>query len=130
MSEVSRAFVTVRIARIAAVPAHLLQITAAREPPDPHSHPPEFGHKLRKTATRPGSATALRHFEDIEQQLRGNSLDAVVADFTVHPFQRQPPGVGVSSGALGSRLSKLFQKRQHHLILRLRLPPPMLGKNC
>jgi hypothetical protein len=106
---------------ITAVTPDLLQITAACEPPDPHSHPPEFGHKLRKTATRPGSATALRHFEDIEQQLRGNSLDAVVADFTVHPFQRRPPRVGVSSGAVGSRLSKLFQNRQHDLILGLRL---------
>jgi len=109
---------------------NLLQIAPPSEPADAHSRPAELGHKLRQTPARPGSSTALRHFEDIEQQLRGNALNAIVANFTVHAFQRQPPGVGVSSGALGSRLSKLFQKRQHHLILRLRLPPPMLGKNC
>jgi hypothetical protein len=68
MSEVSRAFVTVRIARIAAVPAHLLQIAPTGEPSDPHSHPPEFGHKLRKTATRPGSATAVVEFEEVSNK--------------------------------------------------------------
>ena len=91
---------------------------------------PSSAISFAKTPACAGSSTALRNFKDVEQQLRGNALHAIVADFTVHTFQRQPPGVGVSSGALGSRLSKLFQKRQHHLILRLRLPPPMLDKNC
>ena len=71
---------------ITAITPNLLQISTPREPTHPNSRPPEFCHKLRKTATRPGSATALRHFENIEQQLRGNSLDAIVADFTAQPF--------------------------------------------
>jgi hypothetical protein len=40
----------------------------------------------------------LRNLEDIEQQLRRNALDAIVADFTVQPFQRQAPGIGVLRG--------------------------------
>ena len=95
---------------IAAITPNLLQITATSEPPDPYSRPPKLGHQLCQTPARTGSSTALRQLEDIEQQLRRNSLDVIVADFTVHPFQRQPPGLGVSSGALGSRLSQFFNE--------------------
>jgi hypothetical protein len=40
----------------------------------------------------------VRNLKDIEQQLRRNALDAIVADFTVHPFQWQPPRITVACG--------------------------------
>ena len=76
-------FVSVRVDP-ACITANLLQVAPPSEPPDPHSHPPELSHKLRKTAARAGSSIALRDLKDIQQQLRGNALDAIVADFSVH----------------------------------------------
>jgi hypothetical protein len=101
---------------ITAVPANLLQISTAREPADAHSHPPKLGHSFRQTAARPGSSTALRHFENIEQQLRCNALDAIVADFTTQPFQRRPPGIArLGRGMFGLSLcfSESFHERCH-----------------
>jgi hypothetical protein len=40
------------VARFTAVPANLLQITTARESPDPYGSPTEYGHQLRETAAR------------------------------------------------------------------------------
>ena len=76
-------FVSVRVDP-ACITANFLQVAPSSEPPDPHSHPPELGHQLRKTAARAGSSIALRDLKDIQQQLRGNALDAIVADFSVH----------------------------------------------
>jgi hypothetical protein len=52
----------------------------------------------------------LGNLKDIEQQLRSNALDAIVADFTVQPFQRQAPGFGVSGGQFGCCLVQFFHK--------------------
>jgi hypothetical protein len=117
MSEVSRAFVTVRIARIAAVPAHLLQIAAACESSDSHSRPPELGHELCQTTACPGSSALLRDLKEVEQQLRGNALDAIVADFTAYPFQPQPPGIGTTCSQFGLRLMELVYQRHDGLRL-------------
>ena len=45
---------------------------------------PSSAISFAKTAARAGSSTALRDLKDVEQQLRGNALDAIVADFSVH----------------------------------------------
>ena len=94
--------------RIACVTTHLLQIAAACEASDPYSSPAEFGHQLRQTPARSSSATALRNFKDVEDQLRGNALDAIVADFTVHAFQREPPGIGILRSQFGPPFVKLL----------------------
>jgi hypothetical protein len=52
----------------------------------------------------------LSNPKDVEQQLRRNSLDAIVADFTVQPFQRRAPGIGISGGRFGCCLVQFFHK--------------------
>jgi hypothetical protein len=52
----------------------------------------------------------LRNFKDVEQQLRRNALDAIVADFTVHTLQRQPPSIGIARSVLGYCLAHVFHK--------------------
>jgi hypothetical protein len=96
--------------RVSAVAADLLQIATARESSDPHSHPPELGHELRQTPARPGSATTLRNLEDIEQQLRGNTLDTIIAYLAARTVQREPPRIGVSRDDLRLRLSQFFHE--------------------
>jgi hypothetical protein len=74
--------------RLAAVTAHLLQIASASEAPHPHSRPPQVRHQFCQAPTGAGPATALRNLKDIEQKLCSNALNAIVADFTAHTFQR------------------------------------------
>ena len=39
-----------------------------------------MGHQLRQTTARGCAPVALRNFQDIEHGLRGNALDAIVAN--------------------------------------------------
>jgi len=94
--------------RIACVTANLLKIASAREPSDPYSSPAEVGHEFRQAAARSGSATTLRNFKDVEQHLRGNALDTIVADITVHSSKRQPPGIGITRRQFGPRFMQLI----------------------
>jgi hypothetical protein len=48
----------------------------------------------------------------VEQQLRGNTLDAVISDFTAHTFQRQAPFIAAWRGHSGLRIVK-FRKPRH-----------------
>ena len=100
---------------ITAITSNLLQISTPREPSDPNGHPPELGHQLRQPTARTGASTALRNLKNIEQKLRGNALDAVIADFTMHPFQRQPPGLGTTRSQFGLRFMQLAYQRQAYL---------------
>jgi hypothetical protein len=42
---------------------------------------------LCKTTAGAGSSTALEDLQMVEQSLRANSLDAVIANLTAHAFQ-------------------------------------------
>jgi len=71
---------------IAAVAANLLEISATRQTPHPNSGPPQLAHQLRQSPARASTAAALRDFQDIEQGLRSNALDAIVTNFAVQSF--------------------------------------------
>jgi hypothetical protein len=90
---------------IATIPSNLLAIATAREAPHANGHPPQRGHDFGQTAARASTSASLRNFQDVEHGLSCNALDAVVVDFTVQPFQRQSPRIGVSCGHFGLRLS-------------------------
>jgi hypothetical protein len=49
----------------------------------------------------------LGNVKDIEQRLRGNTLDAVIADFAAHTFQWQPPLINVLCGHFRFRFLQL-----------------------
>ena len=103
---------------ITAITPNLLQISTAREPADPYSCPAELGHQLRQAPTRAGSSAALRNFKDIEQQLRSNALDAIVADFTAHALQREPPRIdNLCRGKFSLCFSEFFHKTRQNLLL-------------
>jgi hypothetical protein len=53
-----------------------------------------FPHDACQVATRSCSSIGLTDFEIIESCLRGNSLDTIVADFTVDTVQRCQPRIG------------------------------------
>jgi hypothetical protein len=41
----------------------------------------EFGHYFGEAAARASTAATLRNFQNIEQGLRSNALDAIVTNF-------------------------------------------------
>jgi hypothetical protein len=45
-----------------------------------------LGHQLRQTTARACAPVSLRDFQDIEHGLRGNPLDAIVADLSAQSF--------------------------------------------
>ena len=112
-------FVSVRVDP-ACITANLLQVAPSSEPPD-NSHPPELGHKLRKTAARAGSSIALRDLKDIQQQLRGNALDAIVADFSVHVARDhrcvRPSPSNSSAGRPGGGIPLVTKPSRHDAIM-------------
>jgi hypothetical protein len=49
----------------------------------------------------------LGNFKDIEQRLRSNTLDAIVADFAAHAFQRKTPRIDLRCGHFRFRFLQL-----------------------
>jgi hypothetical protein len=78
-------------------PAYLFKISAAREPAHADRVPPQLCHQLRQPSIGAGTPGALRDFENIEHSLRGDPLDAVVADLTTQASERRAPRVGVAN---------------------------------
>src|SRR6516164_1245061 len=91
---------------VATVATNLLTIATASEPPHPNGGPAELGHQLRQTTARGCAPVALRNFQDIEHGLRGNALDAIVADLSAQSLQGQPPGISIPCGKFGLKLSQ------------------------
>jgi hypothetical protein len=48
----------------------------------------------------------LRNFQDIEQGLRSDPLDAIVANLSAQSLQSQPPGISIPCGKFGLTLSQ------------------------
>ena len=72
---------------VAAVTSNLLFVPTTRQVPDTDGGPTEVAHHPGKAAARARSPTALEHLQMVEQSLRANSLDAIVADLASHAFQ-------------------------------------------
>jgi hypothetical protein len=54
-----------------------------------------LGHQFSQSSAGAGSSARLGNFKDIEQLLRSDALDVIIADFTVHSFQRQLPEINI-----------------------------------
>jgi hypothetical protein len=55
----------------------------------------------------------LGDFENIEQRLRGDALDAIIADFAAHAFQRQPPWINILHSYFGLRFLQFTEPRHN-----------------
>jgi hypothetical protein len=58
--------------------------------------PTEVSHECRQPLARAGATPTLRHLQEIEERLRTQSLDEVIADLPANAFEPQPPCVGVA----------------------------------
>ena len=82
-----------RACTVSCIAPDLFEQPALVEPPGLDRSPAKFAHKLRQAPACARAPCTLWDFQHVEDYLGGNSFDAIVADFTVQPFQGQTPGI-------------------------------------
>ena len=97
---------------VSAVAANLLLVTTAGQIAHPHRCPAQVSHHLREAATCACSATALEYLQVVEQRLRANSLEPIVADTSAHTLQAHFPRID-GRRKFGLRLAQPFNPRLH-----------------
>jgi hypothetical protein len=66
--------------------------------------PSQLAHQLRQAAAGACATAALRNFQNVEDGLRADPLDAVVTNFPAKTFQAEPPWVILSRNRISARL--------------------------
>jgi hypothetical protein len=66
-----------------------------------------LGQQFRQSSARTSTPVPLRNFQDIEDCLRGDALDAIVADFAAQSLQGQAPGISIPCSKFGLNLLQL-----------------------
>jgi hypothetical protein len=66
--------------------------------------PAELAHQFCQPPASAGCSLALRYFENIEDGLCADSLDAITRDFASETFERQSPGIGIAFTRPGAGL--------------------------
>src|SRR5262249_41554913 len=81
-------------------------LRATRQTPRLHSIPSELSHQFCHTPAGAGGSAALLNLQEVEEFLRADPLDSVVANFSAHALQTQLPGVrSIAGKGLVSRSS-------------------------
>src|SRR5438876_12290359 len=82
-----------RASPVSCVTPNLFEQPSLIEPPCFDGGPSEFAHQLRQAPALARPAIALSHLQDVEDHLRADPLDAIVADATVQTLQLGTPRV-------------------------------------
>jgi hypothetical protein len=98
---------------IAAVPANLLPIAAAREVTHPHGGPAKLRHQFAHAPKGARSTVALWDLKQVQECLGADSLQPIkIIDSAAHALKRKQPRIGGFRRGRSSRFYPLFSRWQ------------------
>jgi hypothetical protein len=103
--------------RFSATSAYIFNVTTARQVSNSHRSPAQISHDLRQATASSRSSIALTDLEIIEQRLRGDSLDAIIADFATQALKPNNPRIRISGRGFGLCCSQPTYQRHCYPLL-------------